>query len=81
MKRIKKLYLLSQEANSNYDTYDSAVVVATSVDKARLIQPPHEPCSEMSTWTTPENVNVKYLGIASTRLKNNCIICSSFNAG
>ncbi len=33
------LYLIKQYENNNYDTFDSAVVVAKSEDQARLIHP------------------------------------------
>jgi len=33
------LYLISQDLNNNYDTYDSAVVAAKSEDDARKIHP------------------------------------------
>lgn len=42
-RRIKekkmKLYLISQNVSNGYDTYDSAVVAATSEDAARKIHP------------------------------------------
>ena len=34
-----KLYLISQDVNNDYDTYDSAVVVAKSEQDAREIHP------------------------------------------
>ncbi len=34
-----KLYLVSQNVNSGYDTYDAMVVAAESEDEARLINP------------------------------------------
>ena len=33
------LYLVKQSVNNDYDTFDSAVVVAKSTDQARLIHP------------------------------------------
>lgn len=36
---MKKLYLLSQNVNNGYDTYDSCVVCATSEDEARTTNP------------------------------------------
>ena len=33
------LYLISQNLNNDYDTYDAAVVCAASEEKARLIHP------------------------------------------
>lgn len=34
-----KLWLISQDVNNNYDTYDSAVVAAETEDEARNIYP------------------------------------------
>ena len=34
-----KLYLIKQDTNYGYDTYDSAVVIATSEEEARRIHP------------------------------------------
>ena len=36
------LYLITQDVNTNYDTFDSAVVVASCEDDAKLIHP--SPC-------------------------------------
>ena len=33
------LYLITQDVNTNYETFDSAVVVASCEDHARLIHP------------------------------------------
>ncbi len=33
------IYVISQDSNTGYDTYDSAVVVAESADTARLLHP------------------------------------------
>lgn len=41
------LYLISQEANAEYGTYDSAVVCAASEDDARLIHPAGSPVRRM----------------------------------
>jgi len=38
------IYLLSQDINNNYDTYDSVIVIAESEEEARKIHP-----SEYST--------------------------------
>jgi hypothetical protein len=34
-----KIYLISQEVNTNYDTYDSAVVIAENEEEAKRICP------------------------------------------
>lgn len=38
-----KLYKISQDLNNDYDTYDSAIVAANSIDDARTIHPENEP--------------------------------------
>ena len=76
--KVKKLYLISQDKNSGYDTYDSAVVVAYSAKLAQKINP-NTP--DYYAWTKPTNVKVQYIGIASSKLKINSVVCASFNAG
>lgn len=45
------LYLIKQNENYSYDTYDSAVVIATSEEEARRIHPLKEKWSEdHNTW-------------------------------
>lgn len=78
------LYLISQHENNDYDTYDSAVVVAESAEAARLIHPSGDGWDEFNrhAWATcPEHVKIKYLGKADELLKAEEIICASFNAG
>jgi hypothetical protein len=80
------LYLLMQDENSGYDTYDSMVVAAETEDRARLIHP--------NTWsdnpwdrkfyrdwaTSPDQVSVELIGTAVEGTKAG-VILSSFNAG
>lgn len=79
------LYLIEQDVNNNWDTYDSAVVVANSEDEARFIHPnDYEWDGKMETysnWCNAENVKVTYLGKAKEGLKKGEVICASFNAG
>lgn len=75
---MSKIYLISQNENTDYDTYDSAVVVADSEEVAKMIQPsPYSYCS----WASPEKVKVSYIGEADERFKTGDVICASFNAG
>jgi hypothetical protein len=76
------LYLISQTENNGYDTYDSAVVCAPDMETARNIIPGGGFWSDTwSEWAScPENVTVKYLGVASEEIKQG-IVCSSYNAG
>jgi len=90
-----KLYLISQTANEGYDTYDSAIVCASSEDEARKIHPSRKgfyfkdgewfyPDSEIkyknNTWCKVEEVSAKYLGEADKSIPEG-IVLSSFNAG
>lgn len=78
------LYLLTQNVNTGYDTYDSAIVAAKDEDSARKINP-----SEFSKfggynawdWAiSPEQVTVKLIGKA-TKGTLEGVILASFNAG
>ena len=70
------LYLIWQDTNTDWDTYDSAVVAAYSKREAQLTE-----IGSGYSWVTDKNlVNVKKIGIASRGIKPG-IICDSFNAG
>jgi hypothetical protein len=77
------LYLISQEVNNSYDTYDSAVVAAESEDAARSIHPSKSDWDGKSqmyeTWCAKENVTVRLIGTAADDVSG--VICASFNAG
>ena len=71
-----KIFLLTQDENTNYDTYDSMVVCAKNEEAARKIHPHKRNTayetdedlwkSSWPTWATkPENVKIRYIGIAS----------------
>jgi len=86
------LYLIQQEVNCGYDTFDSAVVAAENEDDARSISPSFEtldygknklePCTSFyHDWvfdSDKDRVKVTFLG--TTELER-CCVCSSFNAG
>ena len=75
------LYLISQEVNNGYDTYDQAVVCAESAEKAVLISPDgNEIDNGYYTWCAVEDVNVECIGKAVDGMKAG-VICASFNAG
>lgn len=89
------LYLLTQDVNTNYNTYDSCVVAARNEEEARNINPdskdgpesyiflnwkPRE-SNDWNDWAdSPEQVQVTYLGTAKKGTKVG-VICASFNAG
>lgn len=75
------LYRISQSDNSDYDTYDSAVVAAPSEEEARKIHPSGYNPWSMGSWTeSPEKVSVELIGTAVEGIAQG-VICASFNAG
>lgn len=81
------LYLLSQDANSGYDTYDSVVVAAESENEARLITPDcgsseeHWLDSSWRDWAyTPDQVSVELIGVAADGTPSG-VILASYHAG
>jgi len=84
---MSKLFLLTQEENSGYGTFDSVVVCAETADDALIMRPGGEKSFETAvftcgSWATKaENVTVKYLGEAEPDIEVNSVVCSSFNAG
>lgn len=81
MAKNLKLYKISQTVNIEYDTFDSAIVVAESKEKARLIRPDDNSPSEFLSWCSPEHASVRYLGLAAKRYTVSEVILASFNAG
>ena len=89
-----KIYLISQNVNNNYDTYDSAVVIAENEEEARKIHPegtydyPEESKkseykkmdSDYGSWVRKKYVIVKYVGEAKEGSEKG-VVCASFNAG
>ncbi len=78
------LYLIYQNENNDYDTYDSVVVCAESEEEARDIHP-NQYSRERKEWSTDdwclkENVKARYLGVADISLEKG-VVCASFNAG
>jgi hypothetical protein len=73
------LYLLSQDENIDFDTYDSMVVCAEDDREARNIHPDGN--WGFHTWArSPLNVKCKLIGVADSAQEKG-IICASFNAG
>ena len=83
---MASLYLISQDTNNDYDTYDSAVVCADDLESARLTHPGGDalggPWNLLpDTWVSkPEHVTVTYLGEADPSVEYGVVI-ASFNAG
>ncbi len=79
------IYLISQCVNQDYDTYDSAVVVAKTEEDARDTSPRggkvNWPGGNYGSWASKrEEVSVELLGEAKEDLREG-VICASFNAG
>jgi hypothetical protein len=76
-----KLWRISQNERTGYDTYDSAVVAAETEEAAKATHPSGTAIWE-DNWfdwaTSPAGVSVEYLGEGSGEAR---VICASFNAG
>ena len=80
------LYLISQDTNNDYDTYDSAVVCAASENEARNMTVPDGERRDWekndSSWVNwPDQVIVELIGAADPGFTEACVVCASFNAG
>ena len=75
------IYLISQDVNNEYDTFDSAVVVASTEEEARKTHP--SSCSDsVEVWAEPKDVHVMLIGKANVYASEELeVVCSSFNAG
>lgn len=87
-----KLWLIIQDKNNNYDTYDSAVVASETKGEAKLMHPKNgkdirgdvREKSEGYSWDSwvkdPNDVKCFYIGEAKKGTKKG-VICASFNSG
>lgn len=77
------LYLLKRidydEDQVPYDEYNAIVVASTSIKDALTISPSDISSRPQYTWTTPDNIECIYLGVAKKFTKRG-IILKSFNA-
>lgn len=89
IERIMMLFLISQEVNSGYDTFDSAIVAAEESADAATISPYQYLADAKDgkfeegnyVWATKvSDVRVKYIGEAAADMKRG-VILASFNAG
>ncbi len=84
------LYRISQSVNTDWDTYDSAIVAAPDEEKARVMHPNGIKSDRldrkthnfsMGCWVVyASDVKVELIGAASEKTQRS-VICSSFNAG
>lgn len=85
MSAFSSIYLVSQNWESGYDTFDSFVIICDSEDEARNAHPCHVIGDRWddSSWCplrlVNEQVVVRRIGITQKQDKE--IICTSFNAG
>jgi len=85
---MNNLYVIRQNVNNDWDTYDSAVVVAKTEEEARTIHPDGnrwidgkwEGWSSTNTWCNPEEVEAELIGTTTTAASGTVVV-SSFNAG
>jgi len=79
-----KLYLLSQDDNHNYDTYDSVLVCAENEEDARTITPNGDTFKENEQYTSwarsASSISCQEIGTANEGQVRGVII-ASFNAG
>jgi ferredoxin-thioredoxin reductase catalytic subunit len=83
------IYLLTQDEETGYDTYDSCVVAAESEEEARKIHPGcyvenfnEDRYCECNSWAHyPEQVTILLVSQNTESYIKKGVICSSFNAG
>lgn len=76
-----KIYKITQNVNSGYDTYDSFVVYAENEKKAKLVHNLDNTYDYYGSWVkNVEDIEVEYLGEAKEGAEEGEIL-SSFNAG
>lgn len=92
-RQIMNIYLISQSTNDDYDTYDSAVVIAKNEEQAQKTHPSGQieffdysegkqtlKDWETRDWTESKYVDVQLIGKALDTEKPR-VVCASFNAG
>ena len=80
-----KLWRISQTVNNDCDTYDSAIVAATTEDDAKNMRPNATEFTDeehpfFSSWCELKDVEVEYLGNAAKHIKRG-VILASYRAG
>lgn len=81
-----KLFMLSQDENNDYDTFDSCVVVAVDAEQAGTIHPqggvyPHRDWDNGLWAKTPASVNAVEIGTPKDGMACGTVVIASFNAG
>ncbi len=79
-----KLYMLTQNDNTGYDTFDACIVCAENEKDAKTITPIGEVYSENEEWAdwalSAENISCIEIGEANEKQVRG-VILASFNAG
>lgn len=92
-----RMYLLTQNVNTGWDTFHGAVVIAESKEQAQQVCPAHWADSSLYSnmteheketytgkygcWAHPSKVKVEYLGIYHGPLTEPGVILADFKAG
>lgn len=80
------IYYLHQNTWNDYDTYDSAVVIAETEEQAKRMHPhggdiSQEEANRYKDWPSdPEEITCKFLGVAEG-ISESYVVCASYNAG
>lgn len=85
MSNTLKLYLIEQNHNDDYDTYDSAIVCASTPEEACNIHPGGDNAWDgkkdtYNSWCDMKYVTAEPIGHASNGVERG-VVCASFNAG
>ena len=75
------IYRISQTVNDDYDTWDSAVVVASSEEAARQNHPGGFHDGSWGGWCLPKDVKVELIGVVLFDDIEAGVVCASYNAG
>ena len=79
-----KLYLLKQNENNGYDTYDSCLVCAENEADARTMTPDGNTFKDNNIWSSwarsKKSITCEEIGEANDKQERGVII-ASFNAG
>lgn len=76
---MANLYLLTQNENNEYDTFDSCVVCAEDFVTAQRISPSGR--FDNRTWaSSPDNVTAVKIGTAHEDIEIGSVVISSFNS-
>ncbi len=79
------IYKISQDINNDYDTYDSAIVIAGNTNDAKKMHP--DTTGDIGTdtdvwaWCDVDHVSVELIGIADAKYTKPCVVVASYNAG